>query len=1477
MKISSFLWKSFLSLVIFALILGLGAPAAPARAALAEVSAAQNVKGDPSYWPLQDLRVRQAVAYCTDKVALVKAGYPLMTDEQAQTLVMNSFIPSWSPFYAGDTNLTIYGFNPDAGKALLEAAGWTVGENGFRFNAAGEELALKLTTSNASFRQAWAAVWEQQLGYCGIRLLRNAFPGDWWFGSVTGLARRDFEIAGFAWVGQADPGGYSLFSCNQIPTAANNWDGQNYMGWCNPTADLNINLAVNSLDDATRKAAYKVVQQEYTADVPAIPLFNRSETYSINANLQGFNPQPGDYYYTYNIQDWQIPGNNEIWIGTSQEPASLYTLLDTSMSAALAYSLVNPPAYYSLNYTYTPNLVTQLSTFENGLAANKDVLVNIGDVALDANGNVGPVSTGTLVIDASGNQVAMDASGVTMKQIVATYTWRNDLVWSDGVPLTVEDFQLGYQATCDPANGAPSYSFYTCDRTQEVQFATSTNTYMVTYVPGYQDPTYFLAPYRYYPAHQVITSSIPFYGFQLKDIPPSEWNTLNEITNLPLGVGPYQIVEWWHGDRLIFTANPFAPDDLAPVTPTVYIKWFATPSELESHVINGIIDVLDPINLAGLTQNLVDAETAGKVKNFVVPGATWEHADFNLEYVPDTIKPTADPNVRKAIAYCTNKVDLLKAGYYGISDAQAQNLVMNSFISKESPFYAGDSALTLYEFNPDAGRALLEASGWTVGENGYRFNAQGEELALKITTTTTNIRQTWTQLFAEQMAECGIRVLRQHYSSNWWFGTAIGLARRDFELGEFAWVGQTDPGAETLFACDQIPGALNGWYGQNDAGWCNPTASQALIRANHTLERAQRVVDYMTVQQEYTADLPTLPLFNRAKFFSAVSNLVGFAPTPGEDFYVYNVQNWQIPGKSKIVLGVGSEPASLYTLIGYQGFGGDLANYLINPRSYLSLNYEPTPRLTLQNSTVENGLALNNPVPVNIGDKAVDANGHVTTMADGMLVYDSMGNKVPMTSSGVYMNQLVVTYKWRNDLKWSDGVALTIDDFKLGKQVACDPATGAQDYSMCDRTVNVQFATNGTNTYTVTYVPGYQNPLYYLAPYGYYPAHQIITTSGPYTGYMLKNVPHANWSSLLEITDKPLGVGPYVLSNWIKGDKMVFSANPYAPSDLAPKTANLEIKFIDPANVEVALLGGTVDVLGSDSLYGLSDALLTAESYGNVKNYVLPDATWEHIDFHLDPLPVASQVDPGSAAQIVVSDPQNNQTTVDIPSGAATSTVTVELVQQTAPAQQDNAYQFAGSAFSLTASEGGVPLETYTFAQPVTVTLEYSDSDLAGMVEANLALYYWDVPTSSWLDAADTCTGLDYLKGLDMVNNILTVHICHLSEFATFAPPKAVTLTSLAATISPTNAAHLVAMVGIPVGKVPPPVTVDGQVVFMDGTKELGTVNLVAGTAALDVTLSPGWHLLLAHYLGSDTYAESVSSGAEAQGMILLYLPMVKR
>lgn len=568
---------------------------------------------------LGDIRVRQAIAYGTNRDELIASVYSFVDDKSA--LRMDSFIST--AHWAHASGLEAYDFDPDKAKALLDEAGWTLGEGAtYRANADGDELALQFTTTTAQFRQTWAAVFESNMKDIGIRVVRLHAPASWWFGDTTGLARRDYELGAFAWVGEADPGGESLYACDKIPAPANNWEGQNGMGWCNEAASKAIKLANNTLNRDERIAQYAIVQQEFAKDMISLPLFNRVEVLATNKDLVGFAPAPGEPYASYNVYDWEIPGQDTIVLGYTQEPASLFTLVENAFVAVNAYSLLGGRPYTSLNYDFAANLYfKQLPTLENGKATLTAVEVKTGDMVIDANGDVVAAAAGLKVKDADGNEVDF-ADGVKMNQMTLVFELENGITWSDGAPLTAADMELGSKINCDAESGATDFTI--CERTASENFADTSYTRVL--MPGYTPPVYFTFVPSWYPAHQVLSD-----GRTLADVPAKEWTTLPEIAEAPIDTGPYMITEWVKGQSMTFAANPFFYKG-APKTPNMIIKFVADTNQAVAQLLTGDVDVLfaETLGAGAEVQTVKDAADKGEVAIFIQPSATWEHIDMSL-------------------------------------------------------------------------------------------------------------------------------------------------------------------------------------------------------------------------------------------------------------------------------------------------------------------------------------------------------------------------------------------------------------------------------------------------------------------------------------------------------------------------------------------------------------------------------------------------------------------------------------------------------------------------------------------------------------------------------------------------------------------------------------------------------------------------------------------------------------------------------
>ena len=631
MKTKKFLVLALLT--ILALVVSACAPAAgvPGAAPAAPAGEESAVSGDEYSTPhpiLSDLRVRTALAQCLDKDALIASVYPYVED--ATTLEMDSFNPKTHWAWQGPYDFPSY--DPAAAAALLDEAGWTLAEGAaVRTNADGEALSLKFTTTNAQFRQTWSAVAIQQWAECGIQIIPTYAPGSWWFGDTTGLARRDFELGAFAWVGQADPAGRTLYACNQVPVPGNNWEGQNYMGWCNETASDAIVLANNTLIKEERAAAYDIVQKEFAKDVVSIPVFQRAEAEAWSTNLTGPDPDATEYT-TWNLPEWTLAdGGDTIVIGMTQEPDSLWAPVSSMAASALVRKATGDIGggdgariYFQKNYDFQPWLQDQLSTIEAGLAANNDVEVAAGDMVYNISGEPVAMEEGVTVFDSTGAEVTWDGtSPLTLKQLVVTYPFQS-YTWSDGTPGSIADFELSRKIDCDPTGGATGY--ITCESIQDVVFSTDALEYTVTYLPGVQSPTYFLPPFGPYPSHQVLAD-----GRNLADVPAAEWSTLPEIAERPLSWGPYMVTEWIKGQSLTLAANPNYAGEVA--TPNVIFVFVADTNQAVAQLLNGDVDFLDDSTLgAGAeVQTVIDAANSGSPVQYEIAGSpTWEHIDINL-------------------------------------------------------------------------------------------------------------------------------------------------------------------------------------------------------------------------------------------------------------------------------------------------------------------------------------------------------------------------------------------------------------------------------------------------------------------------------------------------------------------------------------------------------------------------------------------------------------------------------------------------------------------------------------------------------------------------------------------------------------------------------------------------------------------------------------------------------------------------------
>lgn len=248
---------------------------------------------------LQDPRVRQALAYAINRQGIIDALFGSKVKP-----LWSWILPEQRVFYAGDEQLARYPFDPGRANSLLDDAGLSDKDgDGIRELANGQPFTMTLLTTDTPQRAAMAERIAADLKSVGLQAEPELQPIDQFYSPTGPLYRRTFQLALFAWIAGADPGGLPLWSCNAVPLQENGFTGNNFSGWCFEAAEWPLRRANSTLDQRTRAQDYLKHQQLWTQEVPVIPLFQRPLAAIVHPRVQGVKPD-ALAPITWNIDQW---------------------------------------------------------------------------------------------------------------------------------------------------------------------------------------------------------------------------------------------------------------------------------------------------------------------------------------------------------------------------------------------------------------------------------------------------------------------------------------------------------------------------------------------------------------------------------------------------------------------------------------------------------------------------------------------------------------------------------------------------------------------------------------------------------------------------------------------------------------------------------------------------------------------------------------------------------------------------------------------------------------------------------------------------------------------------------------------------------------------------------------------------------------------------------------------------------------------
>ncbi|MGC2695842.1 MAG: ABC transporter substrate-binding protein [Candidatus Angelobacter sp.] len=202
---------------------------------------------------LQDLRVRQALAYAIDRRPMV---HYLFGDE---VRLADSVLPPEHWAYNGE--VPHYDYDPARADAVLDAAGYSRGKDGVRFH-------LTMKTSTDETTRLLSAVLQQQLRQVGVALDIRSFEFATFYSDVV---KGEFQLYSLRWVGYSnqDPDIFedAFDSASFPPKRANRGH------YANPRVDELIEAGRKTADQQKRKQIYGEIQRILASDLPYINLW----------------------------------------------------------------------------------------------------------------------------------------------------------------------------------------------------------------------------------------------------------------------------------------------------------------------------------------------------------------------------------------------------------------------------------------------------------------------------------------------------------------------------------------------------------------------------------------------------------------------------------------------------------------------------------------------------------------------------------------------------------------------------------------------------------------------------------------------------------------------------------------------------------------------------------------------------------------------------------------------------------------------------------------------------------------------------------------------------------------------------------------------------------------------------------------------------------------------------------------------------
>lgn len=456
------------------------------------------------------------------------------------------------------------------------------------------------------------------------------------------------------------------------------------------------------------------------------------------------------------------------------------------------------------------------------------------------------------------------------------YSIDPDAAWSDGRPVTADDFIHTFEAITGPVSGVSDTTGY--DFIRDIE--------------AVDDKTVFVGFSEVFPAWRGLFDVL---------VPAHFEGDLGE-PGAPV-TGPFALEEWVEGERIVLKRNPsywaetdpVSGEPLGDVEELVFVFPDSARDQL-SGLEGGDVDVL---NLRPLDWMIGELDEMESVVYRLVPGPFWEHIDFNHD------DPLLSQSwVREAIALAIDREAILDETVR-LVDPAAEALDSAIWL-RNSAHYRDNYDHT---HDPEAAEALLEEHFCERGEDGI-YDCQGRRMSFTWATTVGDeYRGRTFELAEESLAQVGIEIVLNARTPSSLFSSAIFFGGPGtWQMINFSWKGEADPYlANSTFYCHGD--APSGFGALNVNRYCNDEVESLIRSTERMIDGEGRIAAYNEADSIYLDDRAIVPLFQKPALLAWNDAISGPEPNISSATDLWNTSSWE--GKQSVVVALGSEPDSL--------------------------------------------------------------------------------------------------------------------------------------------------------------------------------------------------------------------------------------------------------------------------------------------------------------------------------------------------------------------------------------------------------------------------------------------------------------------------------------------------------------------------------------------------------------------------------------